>query len=55
MKAEEVTRKRLYLETMERVLGGVDKVILDEAAGGGQGVVPYLPLNELNKSNKGSN
>ncbi|MDG1532461.1 MAG: FtsH protease activity modulator HflK [Paracoccaceae bacterium] len=55
VKAEEVTRKRLYLETMERVLGGVDKVILDEAAGGGQGVVPYLPLNELNKSNKGSN
>ncbi|EBA03913.1 HflK protein [Rhodobacterales bacterium HTCC2150] len=55
VKAEEVTRKRLYLETMERVLGGVDKVILDEAARGGQGVVPYLPLNELNKSNKGSN
>lgn len=50
-KAPEVTRKRLYLETMERVLGDVDKVILDEAAGGGgQGVVPYLPLNELRRS-----
>ncbi len=48
--APEVTRKRLYLETLERVLGAVDKVILDEnAAGGGQGVVPYLPLNELRR------
>ena len=49
--APEVTRKRLYLETMERVLGDVDKVILDENSGqGGQGVVPYLPLNELRRS-----
>ena len=54
-KAPEVTRKRLYLETLERVLGDVDKVIIDENAdGGGQGVVKYLPLNELNK-NKGAN
>lgn len=51
-KAPDVTRKRLYLETMERVLGDVDKVILDENGGGanGQGVVPYLPLNELRRS-----
>ncbi|WP_137701395.1 FtsH protease activity modulator HflK [Marimonas lutisalis] len=48
-KAPEVTRKRLYLETMEEVLGGVEKVIIDEQKGGGQGVVPYLPLNELRK------
>jgi membrane protease subunit HflK len=49
-KAPEVTRKRLYLETMEEVLGRVDKIILDESAGGeGQGVVPYLPLNELRR------
>ncbi|ABV94469.1 Protein HflK [Dinoroseobacter shibae DFL 12 = DSM 16493] len=48
--APEVTRKRLYLETMERVLGGIDKVILDEGASGGQGVVPYLPINELRRS-----
>lgn len=47
-KAPEVTRKRLYLETMEEVLGRVDKVIIDEQSGG-QGVVPYLPLNELRK------
>jgi len=48
-KAPEVTRKRLYLETMEDVLGRVDKIILDENGGGGQGVVPYLPLNELRR------
>ncbi|TNF20356.1 MAG: FtsH protease activity modulator HflK [Rhodobacteraceae bacterium] len=47
-KAPEVTRKRLYLETMEQVLGRVDKIILDEK--GGQGVVPYLPLNELRRN-----
>ena len=58
-KAPEVTRKRLYLETMEQVLGRVDKIILDESTGGagGQGVVPYLPLNELrrNTTSGGSN
>jgi len=48
-KAPEVTRKRLYLETMERVLGAVDKVIIDQNVEGGQGVVPYLPLNELRR------
>jgi len=49
--APEVTRKRLYLETIERVLGDIDKVIIDENVGGegGQGVVPYLPLNELHR------
>jgi membrane protease subunit HflK len=54
-KAPEVTRKRIYLETMEQVLGSVDKIILDESVGGagGQGVVPYLPLNELRKSSNG--
>lgn len=47
--APDVTRKRLYLETMEQVLGDVDKIIIDGDVGGagGQGVVPYLPLNEL--------
>lgn len=52
VKAPEVTRKRMYLETMERVLGGMNKVILDGVSsgeGGGQGVVPFLPLNELNR------
>ena len=55
-KAPEVTRKRLYLETMERVLGDVDKIILEnQVGGGGQGVVPYLPLNELRRSTGGAN
>ncbi|SMH34786.1 FtsH protease activity modulator HflK [Maritimibacter sp. HL-12] len=49
-KASDVTRKRLYLETLERVLGGVEKIIIDEGAQGEQGVVPYLPLNELRRS-----
>ncbi|RYG87701.1 MAG: FtsH protease activity modulator HflK [Alphaproteobacteria bacterium] len=44
-KAPEVTRKRLFLETMEQVLGGSEKVIVDKSAG--TGVVPYLPLPEL--------
>ena len=46
-KAPEVTRQRMYLETVERVLGDMDKVIIEEGAG--SGVVPYLPLNELQK------
>jgi len=52
VKAPEVTRRRLYIETMERVMGGMNKVILDGVSGGeaaGQGVVPFLPLNELGR------
>ena len=49
-KAPEVTRERMYLETMERVLGGADKIIMDSGREGGTGgVVPYLPLNELSR------
>jgi membrane protease subunit HflK len=48
-KAPDVTRQRLYLETMERLFGGTDKVILDSSAQQG-GVVPYLPLPELRKA-----
>ncbi|WP_240229840.1 FtsH protease activity modulator HflK [Devosia lacusdianchii] len=44
--APEVTRKRLFLETMEEVLGGSQKVLIENGANG-QGVVPYLPLPEL--------
>jgi modulator of FtsH protease HflK len=47
-KAPDVTRERIYLETMEHVLGGTDKTIIDTGgAQGGPGVVPYLPLNDL--------
>ncbi|MEO1066179.1 MAG: FtsH protease activity modulator HflK [Pseudomonadota bacterium] len=48
-KAPDVTRKRLFLETMERVLRGSNKVILGSDGGGGPGVVPYLPLPEIQK------
>src|SRR5262249_31000889 len=44
-KAPDVTRERMYLETMERVLGGTEKIILASSAGR-SGVVPYLPLSE---------
>ena len=46
-KAKEVTRERIYLETMERILSGSEKLVVTGNATGGQGVVPYLPLNEL--------
>ena len=44
-----VTKQRIYLETLTEVLEGPNKIILDNT-GEGQGVVPYLPLNELNKN-----
>lgn len=48
-RAPQVTRQRMYIETVEKVLGDMNKIIIDESAG--QGVVPYLPLNELTKKN----
>ena len=46
--APDVTRRRMYLETMETVLGGMDLTILDNVTGeGGSGVLPYLPLDGL--------
>jgi len=44
-----VTKKRIYLETMEEILSGMDKIILDDKAG----TVPYLPLDQLNKKKSG--
>jgi membrane protease subunit HflK len=49
--AKDVTRKRIYLETMEEILKDMDKIVLDGDAG--SGVVPYLPLDQLNKKNAG--
>jgi membrane protease subunit HflK len=46
--APEVTQRRLYLETIERTLGSVDKYLIDSAQG--EGVLPYLPLNELRRN-----
>ncbi|MBB3452447.1 membrane protease subunit HflK [Rhizobium sp. BK313] len=45
VKAPDVTRKRLFLETMEAVIGNSNSIIIDDK----QGVVPYLPLNDLGK------
>lgn len=49
--AEDVTKKRMYLETMEQVLQDVNKVIIDSKTG--SGVVPYLPLPEVEKRRGG--
>jgi membrane protease subunit HflK len=45
--AEDVTRERLYIVTMEQILGDANKVILDRGAAGQNGVLPYLPLPSL--------
>ena len=47
-KAPDVVRQRIYLETLERILAGTDKIIIDQ--NGGNGVVPYLPLDRLNNA-----
>jgi membrane protease subunit HflK len=54
--APDVSRKRIYLETLESILGGMDKIIVDESATG-TGVVPYLPLDALTRggANPGGN
>jgi len=49
--APEVTRKRMYLETLGAVLGSARKVIIDQK-GGGSGVVPYLPLPEVDRARR---
>ncbi|WP_026605987.1 FtsH protease activity modulator HflK [Methylocapsa acidiphila] len=52
-KAPDVTRQRIYLETMEHVLSGADKIIVDQGEHG-QGVVPYLPLGALTRPAEGA-
>ncbi len=52
-KAKDVTRKRMYLETMQDILSGMNKIIIDKSASG-SGVVPYLPLPELEKNRQSS-
>jgi membrane protease subunit HflK len=47
--APAIIRQRIFIETMERVLGGTDKIILDQSGQGQGGVVPYLPLTELQR------
>ncbi|MCI5046040.1 MAG: FtsH protease activity modulator HflK [Aquisalinus sp.] len=51
-KAPEVTRQRMYLETVESVLGDMNKIVIDDQAGG---TVPYLSLNELTRNRTTAN
>jgi len=45
--APKVTRQRMYLETMERLFDGTEKIIVDTSKNAGRGgVVPYLPLEK---------
>jgi len=46
--AKDVTRERIFLETMEGILGQTNKVVIEDGVGG-SGVVPYLPLPEIQK------
>ncbi len=46
-KAPEVTRLRLYLETMEEILPNVDKILIDDSV---REVVPYLPLDRVSRA-----
>ena len=48
--AKDVTTQRIYLETMEQILRHSRKVIIDSSAEGTQGIVPYLPLGELQRA-----
>jgi len=52
LQAPDVTRQRMYLETIERVFAKTDKIIIDDQSGG-SGVIPYLPLNEINRNRQG--
>jgi len=49
LQAPEVTRIRLYLETVEAVFGSTDIILLDDNGQGGGGVVPYLPLDQVRR------
>jgi membrane protease subunit HflK len=58
--APAVSRERIFIETMERVLGSVNKVIIDQGSAGAgasgaaaAGVLPVLPLSEFGRSAQG--
>ncbi len=46
---KDITKERIYLETLEDIMSNVDKIIIDDGAGG-SGVIPYLPLSEIGKA-----
>ncbi|MEQ9327638.1 MAG: FtsH protease activity modulator HflK [Rhodospirillales bacterium] len=47
--SKDITRQRIFLETMAEIYGKSSKIIIDGNASGGSGVVPYLPLDQLQK------
>jgi membrane protease subunit HflK len=51
--SKDITMRRIYLETMEKVMQGMNKVLIDSPAATGAGAVPYLSLNELLKRGSG--
>lgn len=54
--APEITKRRIYLQTMEEILEQMDKVLIETQDGGsGSGVLPYLPLDRLTNSQRGTN
>jgi membrane protease subunit HflK len=46
--SKDVTTRRIYIETMEEILKNANKIIIDKSVQGASGVVPYLPLPQLN-------
>ncbi len=52
--APEITKKRLYIETMEDVLAGSSKVMIDQKAGGGN-TLTYLPIDKIIEQRGSSN
>jgi membrane protease subunit HflK len=49
LEGKEVTKERIYIETMEKVFANTQKIIIDQESGG-QGVLPYLPLGSSSPS-----
>ncbi len=52
-KAEDITKRRIYLQTMEEILANMNKVLIENGAGGESSVLPYLPLDRLTGGAKG--
>lgn len=51
---KDVTKRRIYMEALSEVLGSIDKVFIDNTGRRGAGVVPYLPLDSLQRRNSGT-
>lgn len=51
--AEDVTKRRIYLQTMENIFANMEKVLIENGEGGGPGVLPYLPLDVIDKDRAG--